>query len=112
MSSRRHSITFDPAPETLAEIFEKGCFPGRRIVLSDPDDPWKRTRNVYEDLDQETPDAPRLAVVTIFPEHAQAMAKGDSASGLVTMTHEEAVKDMKTMIDRFGYVITEISRDI
>lgn len=94
----------------LADIFLAGEFRERRIVLVDPDDPTGRTRNVYEDIDQEQIKGDRHAVITLFPEYSKASAKGIDDAGQVVVTHEAALRDICKMLEQ-GYVIHEITKD-
>lgn len=96
----------------LREFFEKGHFAGRVIVLVDPDDPSGRTRNVYEDLDFEVVGEARFALVTCYPEAAKADELGNYEGGRTVVDHKKALQDVKIMIERFGYKIHKIDRDI
>jgi hypothetical protein len=93
-------------------ICEKGSFANYRITLADPDSPFTRTRNVYEDLDQETPNSPRMALVILYPEHAKAHASHGVNDGQFVMTHEKAIRDMRKMVEKFGYRVVSIERDL
>lgn len=88
----------------------RGDFANRRIVLADPDDP--RTYQVYEDLDWDDDRQTRLALITLFPERSKAQARGDDESGMVVTTHHAALEDMARMVERHGYRIQRIARDI
>lgn len=98
---------------TIDDFLAEGDFHGRRVTLVDPDDLTGRTRNVYEDLDRcDDGCRDRKALLTLYPEHPKAKAKGDDDSGQVVLTHAEALADMQRMIQRFGYVVQSIERDI
>ncbi len=77
----------------------------RKIELFDPDSP--RTRNVYEDIDQEHPGAPRQVLVTLYPEFHK-----DPDGAQEVVTHAKAIKDIRRMIDRYGYLILRLERDL
>lgn len=81
---------------------------GKRITVVDPDD--ERNRNVYEDLDQESSNKEFMVVLTMYPEFSKAQANGEDDAGVVTMSHEEAVRDIQIMLKQ-GYVIRSIERD-
>lgn len=91
-------------------ILAVGKFPNRKITLVDPDDP--REMVIYEDIDQEALRQPRLALVTIEPDRSKAIARGDMDHGVVTVTHEHALRDMKIMIERFGYIVKAVEKDL
>lgn len=99
-------------PDAIIRAYIEGDFSGKKIILVDPDDPTGRTRIHYEDLDQEVPSAVREALVTIYPDHAQGMAEGDTTRGLVVVSHKKAVEDMVRMIEKFGYRVKSIQRDL
>lgn len=95
----------------LVLLMARGNFAGRRIVIYDPDDLSGRTRNVYEDLDQELGQE-RMALVTLYPEYAIAQSTGDNDDGLVEITHEKALKDIERMMTKFGYRLLSIVKDV
>ena len=109
MGSRKSTFP----PSELQRIFDRGEFPGRRITLVDLDDKTGRTRNVYEDLDQETPKHTREALLTLYPDHNIGMAKGGgigTESGQIVLSHARAILDIKRML-ALGYVVAGIARD-
>ncbi len=93
----------------LDKAIGRGHLAGTRVVLSDPDNPSHR--NVYEDLDQETPEDKRMCLVTLYPVHAKQHARGDASEGMIVVTHEQAIRDIRLMI-RLGYVVSDINRDL
>lgn len=95
--------------ELFEVLAERGDFQNKRIILVDPEYPDERHRNVYEDIDQETPDAARMVLVTMFPEYAMAVANG-SEGGMVVINHDEAIKDIRKML-KLGYIMTSIARE-
>ena len=97
--------------EQLAEFVVAGEFRERIIVLTDPDDLTGRTRNVYEDIDQDggtTSD--RMAVLTLYPENSKGASKGIDGAGQVVLTHARALQDIRKMLLQ-GYQLTEIKKD-
>ncbi|MDX5370585.1 MAG: hypothetical protein LPL29_14540 [Alphaproteobacteria bacterium] len=98
----------------FSRIVERGSFAGLRVIVRDPEiDPETRTnhKNVYEDLDQETPSSPRLALITMYPQYSRDMAFGRESTAQVIVTHEKAVRDMQIMVERFGWEIALIERE-
>jgi hypothetical protein len=87
-----------------------GDFRNKRIILVDRDYPDDWHRNVYEDIDQETPDAERMVLLTMYPEYSQSASRGDTGSGLVVLTHKQAIADIRKMLS-LGYEMTSISRE-
>lgn len=97
--------------EQLADFFAAGEFRERIIVLTDPDDLTGRTRNVYEDIDQEGGTASdRMVVLTLYPENAMGASKGIDGVGQTILTHARALQDIRKMLLQ-GYQLTEIKKD-
>lgn len=108
VSTTRHG---QHAVLTLFEyLADTGDFRNKRIILVDRDYPDDWHRNVYEDIDQETPDADRMVLLTMYPEYSQAASMGDTGCGLVVLTHKQAIADIRKMLG-LGYVMTSIARE-
>lgn len=92
-------------------IKARGDFRDRRVVVSDPDDVTGRTRNIYEDLDQETPSSDRMCCVIIEPQNSKQRSRGNDDDDFIELiSHEKAIEDINRMI-RLGFEITVIERD-
>lgn len=101
------------SPETadqLAHILDFKSLRNKRVTVRDPDNP--RVFQTYEDLDEQKLKEERLALITLYPEHANACANGDDGQGLIVLDHAAAVADLRAMIVRHGFVVTRIERDI
>ena len=85
-------------------------FRDKRIVVVDLDEPNNRVRSVYEDIDEESASNQRNCLLTMFPERAEAAAKGDDKTGIFVMTHHQACEDIRKMI-RHGYTVTVVERE-
>lgn len=108
--SANQSLSQATLKRLLQAFQERGHFSGRRITIQDPEN--RAFRQTYEDLGRETPKVEPMALLTLFPEHSRCHAVGDSMSGLIVITHGAALRDIALMIERNGYEVVAITKDI